>query len=102
MEVLPPTKNEKKVTQEIIQDQHDEVIKTNNSINSKNEKLHKKSTKVEIDENINFEKLVDIVFNETVSNVKRNYIDYDEFSKVMWTTTIDKSCVIHFDDLKYK
>ena len=31
-------------------------------------------------------------------NEKRNYIDYDEFSHVLWTTNIDKTCCIDFID----
>ena len=45
---------------------------------------------------IDYDKLIGLVFGEIVFNEKRTYIDYDEFSRVMWTTTIDKSCVIDF------
>jgi len=51
---------------------------------------------MEMETNINFEKLIDIVFDEIVSNDRRKYIDYDDFNTVMWTTEIDKSCIIDF------
>jgi hypothetical protein len=44
-----------------------------------------------------YEKIVDIIFGEIVSSNKRKYIDYEEFEKILWTTNIDQSCVIHFD-----
>ncbi len=46
---------------------------------------------------IDFNELINIVFGEIVFNEKRNYIDYDEFSRVLWTTTIDRNCVIDFE-----
>ncbi len=60
-----------------------------------NENNNKDNTEME-NTNINFEKLIDILFDEIVSNDRRKYIDYDDFNTVMWTTEIDKSCIIDF------
>ena len=45
-------------------------------------------------ENADFDKIIEIIFAEIITNDKRKYIDYDEFSNILWTTSIDKSCVI--------
>jgi hypothetical protein len=44
-----------------------------------------------------YEKIVDIIFQEIVRSEKRRFIDYEEFEKVLWTTNIDQSCVIHLN-----
>ncbi len=49
-------------------------------------------------ETVDYDKLIDIIFEEIVGGEKRNYIDYDEFSKVLWTTNIDKNCVIKWEE----
>lgn len=49
-------------------------------------------------EEVDYDKLISLVFSEIVFNEKRNYIDYDEFSHVLWTTNIDKTCCIDFID----
>ncbi len=48
-------------------------------------------------DNVDYDKLIEIVFGEIVMNEKRKYLDYDDFSNVIWTTTIDKTCVIDFE-----
>jgi Ca2+-binding EF-hand superfamily protein len=45
---------------------------------------------------VDYEKLIEIIFDEIVNNEKREYIDFEEFTRVMWTTNIDKSCTIDF------
>lgn len=41
------------------------------------------------------DKIIDTLFKEILQNSKRNYIDFDEFSKILWSTPIDRTCVIH-------
>ncbi len=53
-------------------------------------------------ESVNYEQLIEIVFGEIIMNEKRKYLDYDDFSNVMWTTTIDKTCVIDFETQQHQ
>jgi Ca2+-binding EF-hand superfamily protein len=43
------------------------------------------------------ESMVNLLCLEMISDKKRNYIDYREFSDLMWHTDIDKTCVIYLE-----
>jgi hypothetical protein len=85
-EVLP--EEEERNEDSLIEGKGDHKISIKDTETSQNNESKKK---------INFDKLVDIVFEEILSGDTRNYLDLDDFSKVLWCTTIDKTCVI---DLK--
>jgi hypothetical protein len=58
--------------------------------------IAKKENECDDNDEVNFEKLIEIVFKEVIPNDRRKFIDFDDFSTIMWTTTIDKSCSIDF------
>ena len=49
-------------------------------------------------ENNYLNKVVEQVLREATGKEGKNHIDEEEFEELMWTTGIDKSCVIYFDD----
>lgn len=98
-EIFKDDLKEVKEEQMELKKKENEYIEKNNQ--NENEDPEKKEKEKDIPKTpsnfIDFNELINIVFGEIVFNEKRNYIDYDEFSRVLWTTTIDRKCVIDFE-----
>lgn len=74
--------------------------KADNPESNEHENIQVKENETESSESVDYDKLIEIVFGEIIFNEKRKYLDYDDFSHVLWTTTIDKTCVIDFENAK--
>jgi hypothetical protein len=99
-ETLPhPEEIEKEVERELEQfdENQEETKKDQSEVIKVKENKKNDETDEEISDKIDYDKLIDIVFQEITQTDKRKFLDYDEFSKVLWTTTIDKTCVLHLN-----
>ena len=66
-------------------------------INIENEKDVEEEIDEGVPEEINKEAIFDTIFKELNFNENKKYIDYEEFSKVLWSSNIDSLCVINLD-----
>ena len=80
------------IQQEIDRELHNINNKIKSGDNGSSNKNDKDKTK-----KINADEIIDILFTEVLGSVKRTNIELDEFSKLMWLTTIDSSCIIYFN-----
>lgn len=102
-EVLPNEnydgKKEKQDKKDEFEDKMEDIeLKEINIIKQiENEKLNTKKTKEKKpnEDIIDHQGIVDLIFTEILGNNKRNYLEIDEFQKLMWNTTIDSKCVIY-------
>ena len=62
-----------------------------------NKELDEEDFDQEVPTELDKEAIFEMIFGELNFNENKKYIDYEEFSKVLWSSNIDSLCVINLE-----